>query len=314
MTSNPTVKNVTENLTASPVMKPGSNENIIVGAAAAGGALLVGLLVAGMYYKSKSISSPSLSPGSFPQHEAPASDNPPLPPEPNRVHQPVMAGTGNTAPPLTTPTLRPATRSMTPLETVTTNASREGEDDVSTLEYPYVDSGIVDKSSHLHPSEDTVGGSEVSSGHKGYVWAVGRERTYTGDGPSTVTGGTPKFADDSTIEGLYREQRALNDGSYERASPSNFQQLTVVAPKGKIGLSLDNPTGDVPIIHGVKETSILYGKVKVGDLLISLDEIDCRGKSAMRVTKLINSRRQNPARALVLLRRVREGDGDAREE
>ena len=48
----------------------------------------------------------------------------------------------------------------------------------------------------------------------------------------------------------------------------------------------------------------LKGRVEVGYLLLSVDEVDCRGMSAVRVSKVISSRSRNPERTLVLLRGV----------
>ena len=42
--------------------------------------------------------------------------------------------------------------------------------------------------------------------------------------------------------------------------------------------------------------------MNVGDLLLSVDEIDCRGMLACDVSELIGSRCENEERVLVLLR------------
>ena len=75
-----------------------------------------------------------------------------------------------------------------------------------------------------------------------------------------------------------------------------------MAPSGKLGIVIDNQTGDMPIVHAIKETSVLHGRVNVGDFLMSVDEVDTRGMSAVQVSKLISSRSQNPVRKLVLMR------------
>lgn len=77
-----------------------------------------------------------------------------------------------------------------------------------------------------------------------------------------------------------------------------------MAPEGKLGIVVDNPGMDIPVVHAIKETSVLHGRVKVGDLLLSVDERDCRGMSPVAVSKLISSRSDNPTRTLVLLRRT----------
>ena len=75
-----------------------------------------------------------------------------------------------------------------------------------------------------------------------------------------------------------------------------------MAPAGKLGIVIDNPGGDIPVVHAIKETSVLHGRINVGDLLLSVDEKDCRGMSAVAVSKFISSRSDNPTRTFVLLR------------
>jgi hypothetical protein len=150
--------------------------------------------------------------------------------------------------------------------------------------------------------DDTVAGSIISSEQDLFVYGVGRPRLDTGASSSkmdtTVTGNTNRmmFGDDNTLEDIYR---APDD--YNQQSPGK-ERITVVAPKGKLGIVIDNPGADIPVVHAIKETSVLHGRVVVGDLLLSVDERDCRGMSAVAVSKLISSRSDNPARTLVLLR------------
>jgi len=184
-------------------------------------------------------------------------------------------------------------------ENIVTVISREGgEDDVSTLQDPYVGWGcdIIPEPA----ADNTVDGSMISSEHRGYVWAVGRQRLGTGGGESSTLGGgtlgTGPFMDDTSFEQMYRTP----DGSEYEERGTDFKRVTVAAPAGKLGIVVDNPNGDVPVIVGVKETSVLHGRVHAGDVLISVDEVDCRGMSAMQVSKLISGRSHNPARTLVL--------------
>jgi len=185
----------------------------------------------------------------------------------------------------------------------------EGEDDVSTLGDPYFGEGV---NNNPEPqADDTVGESMISSEQEMFVFGVNRGRLNTGGGTtgpeSTVTGGTRGdnptrrmiFGDDHALEDAY--QSPTNSATGGSASAS-LQRLVVVAPAGRIGIVIDNRTGDLPVVHGVKETSVLHGRVVVGDLLISVDEVDCRGMSAVQVSRLISSRSQQPARTLALLR------------
>jgi hypothetical protein len=184
--------------------------------------------------------------------------------------------------------------------------SRHGEDDVSTLGDPYI--GDV----HVNPGMDccdaTVTESLMSSGNDMFVYGV-RPRMDTGDssrmgggGASTVndiTTARMTFKDDGTIEEFYGMPDRTN---FHSEKDANYEHITVVASSGVLGVVIDNPTRNIPIIHAIKETSVLHGRVRVGDLLMSVDEVDCRGMAAAAVSQLISSRSQNPTRTLRLLR------------
>ena len=280
---------ITEVIVPKPMEPVEQNNTLyyIIGGAAVGGLLLIlaGLLV----YKRKLQSSPPKSPPkSLPPKDTPQSQQPSpafhqAPPPPQWQ------------PPPTTNT-EPAQNYFGTIE------SREGEDDVSTLGDPYFGEGA---NANAEPHADnTVGESMISAERGMYEFGVGRERLNT-DGvssrmASTVTGGynssNPNiFGDDATYEDAYR-----TPNGYEKAA--SWKRVTVIAPAGKLGVVVDNQTGDMPVVHAIKETSVLNGKVNVGDLLLSVDEVDCRGLSAVQVSRLISSRSHNAARALVLQR------------
>eukprot|EP00804_Cyclotella_cryptica_P014150 CCRYP_005585-RA/>CCRYP_005585-RA protein AED:0.09 eAED:0.09 QI:183/1/1/1/1/1/3/142/836 len=180
--------------------------------------------------------------------------------------------------------------------------SREGEqDDVSTLGDPYFGEAV----NAVMDRDDTVAESMISAEQDLFVYGVGRPRLDTGASSrmdSTFSGkSNPNklvFNDDNTLEDIYRTPECT---IYDQED-SNSERLTVVAPAGKLGIVIDNPGGDIPVVHAVKETSVLNGKIKVGDFLLSVDEQDCRGMSAVAVSKLISSRSTNPSRTFALLR------------
>jgi len=206
----------------------------------------------------------------------------------------VPTGDGALRQPSTTAT----TDTTSPQSYFGTIESREGEDDVSTLGEPYFGEGVT----AAEPRTDvTVTESMISSEQRMFEYGVGRERLGTGD-PSTVTGGVGAsnpnlFGDDATYERGY----GTPDRSYEEDG-GGLQRLVVMAPEGKLGIVVDNKTGEMPIVHAIKETSVLHGEVHVGDLLVSVDEVGCRGMSAVQVSRLISSRMMNPERSLVILR------------
>ena len=179
---------------------------------------------------------------------------------------------------------------------------RQGDDDVSTLGDPYI--GEVHANQAMG-GDNTVTESLMSSGNDMYVYGVSRPRMNTGDssrmGGSTINTGANRmtFQDDGTIEEFYGRPDQTN---FHSEKDSNFEHITVVASSGVLGIVIDNPNGTTPIVHAIKESSVLHGRVHVGDLLMSVDEVDCRGMTAVAVSKLIGSRSQQPTRTLRLLR------------
>jgi hypothetical protein len=180
--------------------------------------------------------------------------------------------------------------------------SREGEDDVSTLGDPYFGEAIDARDT------GTVAESMVSSD----MLALGVKRRGVGSSnasrmdATTATGYTTglgstyqmTFADDTTLDDAYQTPDAIG---YEEEEDEDYERIVVVAPPGKLGIVIDNPSGNIPFVHAIKETSVLHGKVHVGDLVLAVDEVDCRGMHSMSVSRLI-SKRCDSARTLRLLR------------
>ena len=279
-----------------PVPQDEINIYYIIGGAACG-ALLI-MLVGGIVYKRRKRQSGAFPPSPHAKSASKSTSSSPNPPQDalNRQNQPTQIG------------IPPPTQNY--FGTIETNL---GEDDVSTIGDPYFGEGC----SNPEPrADETVAESMISSEQEMYVFGVGRKRLNTGGGStlaqSTITGGTAnnptgrmEFGDDPTLEDVYRTPDPSNASGAafdEEEGSSNLQRLVVVAPGGKLGIVIDNPTGDMPIVHAIKESSVLYGRLQVGDLLISVDEVDCRGMSAVQVSRLISTRSRNPTRTLVLLR------------
>jgi hypothetical protein len=87
-------------------------------------------------------------------------------------------------------------------------------------------------------------------------------------------------------------------------------QFVIYAPAGKLGLVVDNPDDGAPVIHAIKEDSVLADQVRVGDRLVGVDEVDVRSLSPVKVSKLISKRSTNPLRKLTLTRAKPDVDGD----
>jgi C-terminal processing protease CtpA/Prc len=93
-----------------------------------------------------------------------------------------------------------------------------------------------------------------------------------------------------------------DDASFEQQFADPDERFDVVAPSGKLGMVIDTPNGGVPVVHAIKETSVLAEQVRVGDRLLSVDGEDCTGMTAMQVSKLISLKSEKPARVLIFAR------------
>mmetsp|Transcript_31624 Transcript_31624/g.66259 ORF Transcript_31624/g.66259 Transcript_31624/m.66259 type:complete len:465 (-) Transcript_31624:716-2110(-) len=190
---------------------------------------------------------------------------------------------------------------QTPTSYIGTIESKEDADDVSTLGDPYMGDAV----NAVMDADHTVAESMVSAQQELYVYGVGRPTGMDATIGSTIHSGSIRnvvFGDDTTLENLYRSPQCTSSSIMGDDQSIQFQYVTVVAPPGKLGIVLDNPHSDLPIVWAIRETSSLHGRVHVGDYLMSVDGVDCRGMSTHRVSTFLSSRSQNPARTLVLAR------------
>jgi hypothetical protein len=95
--------------------------------------------------------------------------------------------------------------------------------------------------------------------------------------------------------------------------PIEEDHFVIYAPAGKLGLVVDNPDDGAPVVHAIKEDSVLIDQVRVGDRLVGVDEIDVRSLSPVKVSKLISKRSTNPLRKLTLIRTKTDLDDDVTE-
>lgn len=90
-------------------------------------------------------------------------------------------------------------------------------------------------------------------------------------------------------------------------SPGQQQQprdetLVIFAPAGKLGVVIDTPDSGYPVVYNVKSQSVLIGQLRVGDKLVSIDDEDVTGLSAVMISKIISRKSNNPTRKLTVLR------------
>jgi len=102
-----------------------------------------------------------------------------------------------------------------------------------------------------------------------------------------------------------------DESSFEQLFSAGEERYDVVAPAGKLGMVIDTPNGGLPVVHAIKDTSVLANSVRVGDRLLSVDGEDCTAMSAMQVSKLISLKSEKPARVLVFAHRRVNNAGTA---
>lgn len=107
----------------------------------------------------------------------------------------------------------------------------------------------------------------------------------------------PTLGDMSVASGEYYPGGDLSDSNVNVAE----ELLTIYAPAGKLGIVIDSPDSGAPVIHGLKESSPIADKVRVGDRLVAVDDEDVRAMMAIKVSKLI-SRKGSSSRKLTVIR------------
>ena len=190
----------------------------------------------------------------------------------------------------------------------------DNQDDISTLGDPMYAPGGMMMGSGLE-RDDTVTASIVS-GDWDYARSYGASaspdtRARADTLQSSIAG---SIADLSSFGGLTKMDNSIfsDDMSFEEQFVEIEERFEVDAPAGKLGMVIDTPSGGVPIVHAIKDSSILATRVVVGDRLISVDDEDTTGLTAMQVSKLISQKAENPSRILTFLRtraRAMSGDG-----
>ena len=88
------------------------------------------------------------------------------------------------------------------------------------------------------------------------------------------------------------------------ASNVKEEVMDVMAPPGKLGVVIDTPDDGAPVVHAVKDSSVIAHLVQVGDLLVAVDDEDVREMSAIKVSKLISRKSANPSRKLTIVRKT----------
>jgi membrane-associated protease RseP (regulator of RpoE activity) len=141
------------------------------------------------------------------------------------------------------------------------------------------------------------GGGDTSVSSAGGTFGSNTQGISQGDNANPAAtgaalGGVGSFSDGESLEGQFRDPNA------------NVKEdlLNVFAPPGKLGVVIDTPDDGAPVVHAVKDSSIVADKIKVGDKLVAVDDEDVRSMTAIKVSKLISRKSSNPTRKLTVIR------------
>ena len=201
------------------------------------------------------------------------------------------------------------------------------EDDISTLGDPIGLGGMymggIHKDDHTHEHTATI--SHDYDYMKAYHNYTTNPVSIAGGGGSTANT-TPRDRTISADTGVSStNMSSIRSGSYNKlgkmgenlfAEDASFEdqfvdpdggetKFSIVAPPGKLGMVIDTPPGGRrggATVHAIKQNSVLFGQVRVGDRLLTVDGEDCTTLNAIQVSKLISLKSEKPARVLVMAR------------
>lgn len=137
-------------------------------------------------------------------------------------------------------------------------------------------------------------------------------KAYGGAGDTSVSSAGGTFGSNTqnislptntTLGALNTDDNTSYDAQYnEPGSKSKEEVLQIFAPPGKLGVVIDTPDDGAPVVHAVKESSVIADRIIVGDKLVAVDDEDVRSMTAIKVSKMISRKGANPSRKLTIIR------------
>jgi PDZ domain-containing secreted protein len=91
-----------------------------------------------------------------------------------------------------------------------------------------------------------------------------------------------------------------------RQNVQREEYFDIFAPGGKLGVVIDTPNSGAPIVHNIKDTCPIADQLRVGDKLICVDDEDVRSMTAVKVSKLISQKSNNPTRKFTISRVIED--------
>lgn len=142
------------------------------------------------------------------------------------------------------------------------------------------------------------GGGDTSVSSAGGTFGS-QTHTHAAGGAATLSG--LAGANGGPLEASYAES-----GSQFRGQNANVREelIDIYAPPGKLGVVIDTPDDGAPVVHAVKDSSVIFDKLQVGDKLVAVDDEDVRSMTAIKVSKVISRKSANASRKLSIIRTV----------
>ena len=138
------------------------------------------------------------------------------------------------------------------------------------------------------------GGGDTSVSSAGGTFG---SQTHTQGAGGATLGGS---ANGGPLDGI------AEGGAAFRGQNANVREelIDIYAPPGKLGVVIDTPDDGAPVVHAVKDSSVIADKLQVGDKLVAVDDEDVRSMTAIKVSKLISRKSANASRKLSIIRTV----------
>jgi len=175
------------------------------------------------------------------------------------------------------------------------------QDEGSTLAEPTPRLGMISSNESI----GLYGDQSIATQDYDYAKAYGNESITSSAGGTfgSIAAGKTKtsFNESQSIISKNSSFDALYGNVTPSVSKENY--LDVYCPPGKLGVVIDTPDSGPPVVHGVKDSSVVADQIRVGDKVVAVDDEDVRTFTAIKVSKMISRKSANPTRKLTILRK-----------
>jgi len=172
------------------------------------------------------------------------------------------------------------------------------DDEVSTLAGPqtgpptYGDQSVATMDYDYSKAYGGAGDTSVSSAGGTF-----------GSNTQNITLPANTAATGAALGALNMDDNTSYDAQYNEPRANTKEEVMhIFAPPGKLGVVIDTPDDGAPIVHAVKDSSVIADRIIVGDKLVAVDDEDVRSMTAIKVSKMISRKGANPSRKLTIIR------------